>query len=86
MQILELSTGNVSLEFGPEEAGEVLRRLKSFGKVRRSSHVIHDLLKVGDVEIIYYHEWEEPCLISVTEAGSHILRELNDNPSGRAAA
>lgn len=76
MQILELATGNVSLEFRPEEVSEVFRRLESFGKIRRSKGAVHDLIKVGDVELVHYFEWDEPCLIAASDKGSSLLRKL----------
>lgn len=76
MQILELTTGNVSLEFRPEEGSEVFRRLQSFGKVRRSKGAVHDLIKVGDIELVHYSEWDEPCLIAASDKGNSLLRKL----------
>jgi hypothetical protein len=86
MELLELSTGDVSLEFKPREAKPLLRRLEEFGRVRSSPHAVHDLLKVGKIELIYYHEWDEPCLISTSPAGSALLRELAAKPVRRKAA
>lgn len=86
MQILELATGNVSLEFHPDETGEVFRRLETFGKIRRSKGAVHDLVKVGDVELIHYSEWDEPCLIAASGKGSLLLRKLAaKKPSHKAA-
>lgn len=79
MQILELGTGNISLEFRPDEGREVFRRLEKFGKVARSKGVVHDLLKIGDVELIYYFEWDEPCLIANSTLGNSLLRKLAAN-------
>lgn len=77
MQILELPEGKVSLEFAPSEANRIQQVLKTFGKVRRRQEgVVHDLLKIGRIELIYYFEWDEPCLISTSPAGSTLLREL----------
>ncbi len=86
MQILELATGNVSLEFHPDEVGEVLRRLESFGRISRSKGAVHDLIKVDGVELILYSEWDEPCLIAASDKGSSLLRKLAAvKPSNRAA-
>lgn len=86
MQILELATGNVSLEFRPDETGEVFRRLESFGKIRRSKGVVHDLIKIGDIELVHYFEWDEPCLIAASDKGTAILRKLvNSGSQSRAA-
>jgi hypothetical protein len=76
VEILELRTGNVSLEFNPAERVEIWQRLEQFGKIRRERHVIHDVVKVGKVDLIYYHEWDEPCLISTSRAGAGLLREI----------
>jgi hypothetical protein len=86
MQILELATGNVSLEFRPDEAGEVFRRLESFGKIRRSKGVVHDLITIGDIEFVHYFEWDEPCLIAASETGTALLRKLVDSGSRSHAA
>lgn len=76
MQVLELSTGNVSLEFEPDETGEVFRRLESFGKLKRTKHVVHDLIRLGDLEFVHYFEWDDPCLIANSSKGSAVLRTL----------
>ena len=86
MQILDLPEGKISLEFKPREASQILRRLEQFGSVRRTPGAIHQLITVGKVELIYYSEWDEPCLISTTLAGSNLLRDLAAKPVRSKAA
>lgn len=86
MEILELTTGNVSLEFRPDETSDVFRRLETFGEVHRSKGVVHDLVRVGDVELIHYFEWDEPCLIAASESGSAMLRKMAGSGRRRRAA
>ena len=45
-----------------------------------------DIIKVGKIDLIYYHEWDEPCLISTSKAGAGLLRELVSKGSRSKAA
>ena len=76
MQLVDLKDGSLSLEFRSGEADRVLHGLRSLGAVQGASGPLHDELKVEGERLIYHHEWDEPCLISMSSGGSAILRRL----------
>jgi hypothetical protein len=76
MNLLDLPTGAVSLEFEPAEFDAVLAALERFGRVQVHRRASHEILAVGDEEFILMNEWDEPCLISKTGAGMRLLQRL----------
>ena len=76
MHIVDLKDGAASLEFSTNEAEAVSRILGRLGAKRTTTGAVHDLVTVGKDELIYYFEWDEPCLIAKTPAGSKLLRRI----------
>ena len=87
MNLVELPTGRVSLEFRAAEFDALLGRLRVFGKVSRDAMPSYDLLSVGGEQFILMNDWDEPCLISRTQPGDDLLRQaLSVSPVRRRAA
>lgn len=76
MQILDLAGGGASLEFASAEAPAVLKGLRKLGAVRTEQGAMYDGFELEGEHLIYYFEWDEPCLISSTAGGVGILRKL----------
>lgn len=73
MQLLDLATGAVSLEFSPKEKPEVMVRLRQFGRVSLRREATYDVLSIGGEQLTYVDEWDEPCLIAETTGGKALL-------------
>jgi hypothetical protein len=90
MQILELDSGRLSLEFSPDETDSVFAGLRAVaGRAPLSRHAFatHELIGIGPENIILMSDWDEPCLISQTQAGDALLRgSRHTNPPGRGHA
>jgi hypothetical protein len=84
MMLLPLSSGRVSLEFAPSELGAVLAALARGETVHRKRLATHEDVVARGERFVLYDEWEEPCLISMTEAGDAILRSIADSGAARA--
>lgn len=76
MHIVDLKEGGASLEFSAREADAVGQMLGRMGAKRSPGGSVHEIVKVGKDELIYYFEWDEPCLIARTPSGSKLLRRL----------
>lgn len=76
MHVLDLAGGGASLEFAPEHAAEVIQSLHRFGPVQRTQGAVHDVIEVSNEQIIFYSDWDEPCLIASSVRGVAILRQL----------
>ena len=90
MNIIEMASNNVSLEFGPSELDAVLSGLRGYGQLRREARTTYELLTVDGEQFIFENEWDEPCLISKSARGDAMLRELaaaarSDSSRRRAA-
>lgn len=86
MNLLDLATGNVSLEFRAAEFDAILSALKRFGKVRVQPHASHEIVSVDGEELILMNEWDDPCLISQTRAGKKLLQAVADEADGARVA
>ncbi len=76
-ELKTLSNGSVSLEFARSDWPHILEEIsKHFGTVTVSHAIIHSLVKFGGASFIFYHEWEEACLISPTGDGIELLKKL----------
>lgn len=84
MTLLPLSTGRVSLEFAQSELGGVLYALGGGTLPRRKRQAMHEDVFARGERFVLYDEWEEPCLISLTEAGDAMLRAIAAGDSTRA--
>jgi hypothetical protein len=79
MNLLNLKDGRVSLEFAPDEWRQVRSGLiKVAGRERYSvrEEATHDMIIIGGEELIFMDEWDEPCLISMSEHGDQLLRRV----------
>jgi hypothetical protein len=76
MHIVDLRDGGASLEFSAREADAVSQVLDRLGAKRTARGAVHDMVTVGKDELIYYFEWDEPCLIAKTQSGSKLLRRI----------
>ena len=85
MKLIELDTGNVSLEYSAKEAAAVKRRLRRAGVVSIAKAATYDVVSVGGMSFIAMNEWDEPCLISQSSAGAALLREIARPASDRRA-
>ncbi|MCM8729428.1 hypothetical protein ACFO8O_00405 [Hephaestia sp. GCM10023244] len=76
MKLIELDAGNVSLEYRPEDAAVVRRRLGEAGRLRVTKAATHDVISVAGMRFIAMNDWDEPCLISQSTAGAALLRSI----------
>ena len=76
MNVLELGSERVSLEFARDEFPKIMSRLRKRGKVTRRQEATFDVLKVRGEEFILMDEWNEPCLLSRSPEGDAILRAV----------
>jgi hypothetical protein len=77
-RLLELSGGGLSLEIDSTEWNMVAEKIRDlFGapkvELLAATHAIH---KFGGAEFIFQDVWGDPCLISKSEQGDAILRQL----------
>ena len=86
MHIVDLKDGGASLEFSASEADAISQILGRLGAERTSRGAVHDLVRLGKDELIYYFEWDEPCLIAKTPSGSKLLRRMVADLSQSKAA
>ena len=76
MHIIELKDGGASLEFSSSESSAISQALDRLRAKRTERGVMHDVYTVGKDHLIYYSEWDDPCLIAKTSTGSKILRQM----------
>ncbi|GGA40463.1 hypothetical protein [Sphingomonas psychrolutea] len=76
MQLLELPSGMVSLEYAAQDQVEVSARLKTLAAVSVTNHATYSEVKVGDEAFLHMSDWDEPCMIAQSEAGNAILRRV----------
>lgn len=76
MRLLKLSSGRASLEFQIDEFESIRSKLRDFGPVESKMSGICTVLSVAKEELVYYNEWDEPCLISGSVEGDRILGEI----------
>ena len=89
MNVLELSSDRLSLEFSRDEFPTIMSRLQRRGKVTRRQEATFDVLEVHGEEFVLMDEWDEPCLLSKSPAGDAILRAVaqpRTRRGGNAAA
>jgi hypothetical protein len=77
LTLLELDSGNVSLEFDEAELDALKAAIADrFGGIRTiRKTALHDVVQFGGEEFTYYHEWD-PCLISQSAEGARMLRTV----------
>lgn len=86
MHLIDLKDGGASLEFSENEADAVGKALKRLCAKRTEIGAYYDVLTIGNDQLIYYAEWDEPCLIAKTPSGSDLLRRILEySPRSKAA-
>lgn len=76
MYLLELESGNVSIEYQPEEQTIIKRGMDRIGPSFRSSAFDLDIIHVDGIRLINLHSWGQPCLISADRGGRRFLLQL----------
>ena len=86
MHLINLKDGGASLEFSPGEADAVSQALARLHAKRTDTGVLHEVITIGDEQLIHYSEWDDACLIAKTLSGSKLLRRiLSDFSQSKAA-
>jgi hypothetical protein len=76
MYLLELESGNVSIEYQPEEQAIIKRGMNRIGPSFRVAGFELDVVHVGGVRLINGHSWGQHCLISADRRGRRVLLQL----------
>ena len=74
MKLLEIAPNLLSLEFASGETEAVRSRLGRLGRVVVRREATFDLWQVAGEEFVQDNDWDQPCLIARTAAGSALLR------------
>ena len=77
ISLLPLSNGSVSLELDPadfDDVREVITVL--FGAVASDARPSYSRLTFGGETFLFEQEWNEPCLIAMSEAGGLMLEQI----------
>jgi hypothetical protein len=81
--LLSLSNGHLSLEFEPSDMTVVASAIRRrFGEPVRKAHVISAEYRFGGASFVFQNEWDDPCLISGSDEGDAILKQLHDALTG----
>lgn len=89
MQLFTLNDGRVSFEFNLDEwpfvqSGLAIAAGRKRYKVREEA--THDMIEICGEELIVMNEWEEPCLISLTEQGDALIKRVYAHASTALAS
>lgn len=85
--LLSHSDGNSSsLEFASEDI-EIVRQaiLDLFGEATSERHITYSTIVFGGERFLFQDEWDAPCLIASTEAGSNLLFQIERRLSDTTA-
>ena len=84
VSILELPTGNCSLEIQTNDVPDVRQAIKErWGEMVMGPYLSSQSVKFGGTEFVFQNEWDDPCLVSTSPAGISILHELAELLSAR---
>jgi len=84
--LLSLPDGNSSLEFASDDIEAVLQAsLDLFGRAASERHLTYSTIAFGGEKFLFQNEWDDPCLIASTEAGSDVLFHVERRLSGATA-
>ncbi len=73
-RILEHDGRTHSLEFDETDLPVLEAFLdKNFADIKIQKQTIHSDVVLAGIALIFYNEWEDPCLISMDEEGGHLL-------------
>jgi len=83
--LLPLPYGKSSLEFAPDDSKRVRQAISDlFGKATSELHASYSQVSFGGETFLFEQEWDAPCLIASTEAGSLLLAHIERRLSGTA--
>jgi hypothetical protein len=75
--LLPPSNGMSSLEFAPANLDAVRQAISDlFGEATNELRASHSRIAFGGETFLFEQEWDEPCLIADTEAGSQMLKQV----------
>lgn len=81
--LLLLSDGTSSLEFTPDDLEAVRQAIYClFGKATSELRGSYSRIVFGGETFLFEQEWDAPCLIASTEAGSLLLAQIERRLSG----
>lgn len=81
--LLPLSNGTSSLEFAPDDLQCVRGAISHlFGEATCELHASYSRITFGGETFLFEQEWDAPCLIASTEAGSLLLVQIERRLSG----
>ncbi|WP_206539698.1 hypothetical protein [Leisingera sp. ANG-S5] len=76
-KILELSSGRLSLEFSASDLTAVREAIESiYGVPEITAYPACASVKFAGCMFVFQNEWNDPCLISQSEEGNRILKDL----------
>lgn len=76
MHLLNLHDGRLSLEFGQSDWPKLRSRMRRLGDVSIRQEATHGVVTVNGVPFILVNDWDDPCLISASTTGDHLLKTL----------
>lgn len=80
VSILPLSNSRLSLEFVEQDSPRVRKAIKDlFGGLDESRKVVHSEIRFGGCKFIFYHEWDDWCLISASSEGNDHLTKIAEH-------
>ncbi|UWP92260.1 hypothetical protein K3X13_14820 [Aliiroseovarius crassostreae] len=85
IKLLALSNGRISLEYDPHDQAAISAAIRElFGGPNVAPHIICAEIKFGGEAFTHLDEWDDPCLISSTANGDHILKTLHNKLIGNS--
>jgi hypothetical protein len=83
IELLMLADGHCSLEFAPEDMAAVRKAIITLhGKPTVQWHAVCADIRFGGCNFTFQDEWDDPCLISGSDEGDALLRELHARLTG----
>ncbi len=79
IRLLNLHTDTVSLELSEADIPTLKKAIADeFGAAAEKRFAMMNEVSFGGEAFIWQNEWSDPCLISKTERGVHLLKRLYD--------
>ena len=83
--LLLLPDGKSSLEFAPDDVELVQQAIAHlFGEATSELHASYSRIAFGGETFLFKQEWDAPCLIASTAAGTLLLAQIEIRLSGTA--